>query len=317
MERLSLSNLGQTLAKQEPELAISFYKQAVNVVESIRQDSRNLPRESQELYTASVAFTYRNLADLLLTQGRTREAQEILELLKVQEASDYNPSKIQNPKSKIQLKLHPLEQQAIETFDKAIAQNQSLKLQDYETLNQPLKQNRDRLIQDGNAKETAIGNPQNLIADPNTILIQNLVINDKLWVIWTTKSGGTQAIVTPLPKAKLDETVKTFRKQIGTQNSDLKELQTTSQTLHNWLIPPALQTELTKTPKQHLIFSLDHVTRYIPIAALHNGTQYLTQRYQLSNITTTDTDTHDRLTTPQTTPPSPSAPPKPTQGLTP
>ena len=94
-----MSNLGQTLAKQEPELAISFYKQAVNVVESIRQDSRNLPRESQELYTATIAFTYRNLADLLLTQGRTREAQEILELLKVQEASDYNPSKIQNPKS--------------------------------------------------------------------------------------------------------------------------------------------------------------------------------------------------------------------------
>ena len=152
-ERISLNNLGSALSKQQPELAISFYKQAVNVVESIRQDSRNLPRETQELYTASIASTYRNLADLLLTQGRTREAQEILELLKVQESSDYNPSKIQNPKSKIQLKLHPLEQQAIETFDKAIAQNQSLKLQDYESLNQPLKQNRDSWSKTGTQKK--------------------------------------------------------------------------------------------------------------------------------------------------------------------
>ena len=79
-EGLSLSNIGSTREKQQqPELAIVFYKQSVNVREGIRQDLRKLPREQQESYTQTVADTYRSLADLLLSQGRVLEAQQPLE----------------------------------------------------------------------------------------------------------------------------------------------------------------------------------------------------------------------------------------------
>jgi hypothetical protein len=44
---------------------------------------------SNGFYTSSVAVAYRELANLLLIQGRTREAQSILELLKVQELQGY------------------------------------------------------------------------------------------------------------------------------------------------------------------------------------------------------------------------------------
>lgn len=89
-EGLWLSNLGITLAKQQqPELAIIFYKQSVSVRETIRGDPRQLPRESQEFYTQTVAGTYRRLADLLLSQGRVLEAQQVLELLKIQELRNY------------------------------------------------------------------------------------------------------------------------------------------------------------------------------------------------------------------------------------
>jgi hypothetical protein len=53
--------------------------------EGIRQDNRPLPREQQEAYTKTVESTYRKLADLLLSQGRLLEAQQVLELLKIQE----------------------------------------------------------------------------------------------------------------------------------------------------------------------------------------------------------------------------------------
>jgi tetratricopeptide (TPR) repeat protein len=66
-ERIALHNIGSTLVKQhQPELAIVFYKQSVNVTETMRQAGRRLPRELQESYTQSVAGTYRRLADLLL-----------------------------------------------------------------------------------------------------------------------------------------------------------------------------------------------------------------------------------------------------------
>ena len=70
-----MNNIGAVLEKQnQPDLAIAFYKQSVNVRETIRQDIAKLPRESQESYTKSVADTYRALANLLIQQRRLPEA---------------------------------------------------------------------------------------------------------------------------------------------------------------------------------------------------------------------------------------------------
>jgi tetratricopeptide (TPR) repeat protein len=78
-----LHNLGLVSEGQnQSEVAIEFYKQSVNVQETIRQGLRSLPRDVQESHTQSVAGTYRRLANLLTKQGETREAQQVLELLK-------------------------------------------------------------------------------------------------------------------------------------------------------------------------------------------------------------------------------------------
>ena len=61
----------------------------MNVREGIRSDIRSLAKDLQQSYTTTIAGTYRSLADLLLSQGRILEAQEVLELLKLQELEDY------------------------------------------------------------------------------------------------------------------------------------------------------------------------------------------------------------------------------------
>ncbi|NJM64285.1 MAG: tetratricopeptide repeat protein [Acaryochloris sp. RU_4_1] len=89
-EASTFSNIGSLLAEQkQPALAIFFYKQSVNIRESLRNDIRGLPKEIQQTYTQSVASAYRTLADLLLEQDRVLEAQQVLDLLKVQELEDY------------------------------------------------------------------------------------------------------------------------------------------------------------------------------------------------------------------------------------
>ena len=89
-EAKTFSYIGDLLKIQaNPELAIVFYKQAVNVYEAIRQNIQKLPSDLQQSYTKTVAVTYRSLADLLLQQDRVLEAQQVLDLLKVQELDDY------------------------------------------------------------------------------------------------------------------------------------------------------------------------------------------------------------------------------------
>ncbi len=294
-EAVTFANISYLLNPQQPDVAIVFYKQSVNLYESLRQDIRKLPRETQEAYTSSVAKTYRSLADILLTQGRTQEAQSILELLKVQELRGYGKDQ-DTISSPVHFPLHPSESQAIQAFEKTIA-SKKLTLATLNTIAQPLTQNRDRITQDMNNMPITIGNPQAVLkANPNAVLIQNLVVGDKIWVLWTNASGNTKAILVPnVTQKQLDETVETFRKQIGSPYSNLNQFKATSTQLYNWLIPPELQAELKTNPKQHLIFSLDHVTRYIPVAALFDGQRYLAQRYTLSNLITTDSDMSDRL----------------------
>ncbi|XGV97329.1 MAG: tetratricopeptide repeat protein [Leptolyngbya sp. BL-A-14] len=291
-----LTSLGSVFQKQEQsDVAIVLYKQSVNLRELIRKDIRKLPREAQEIYTSSAANTYRVLAALLLDQGRTREAQTILELLKVQEVRSYGTDQDTNSPT-VKLPLHPIESQALQIFEQAIA-SQSLSLQTLMALGQPLIQNRDRIIQESNNTPSPIGNPQAILnANPNALVIQNLIVGDNLWVLWTNASGKTTATFVPnFTEAELNSTVQAFRKQLGTPSSNLETLKATSNKLYNWLIPPQLQAELAKNPKQHLIFSLDHVTRYIPVAVLFDGNQYLAQRYILSNLVTMDSDMSDRL----------------------
>ncbi|NJM46243.1 MAG: DUF2225 domain-containing protein [Alkalinema sp. RU_4_3] len=279
-----LGVLADLFAQQaQPELAIAFYKQAVNLYESIRKDIRQLPREAQEKYTSSIATTYRRLADLLLEQGRIREAQEILDLLKVQDINSYDQANASIPN--VQISLQSPERQAINRFDRTIAQ--PLTTTTVQQLAQPLQETRDRLIQTGNTTASAIGNFDQLIQNPDSILIQNLFVDDQLWVIWSSRNGGSQRVVVPIPEKELRDRVTKLQTQLSDSSSEINDLQKTSETLYNWLIPSALREELQKNPKKQLIFSLDHVTRYIPPTVLYDGKQYLTERYQISTIVTT------------------------------
>ncbi|HLO86095.1 MAG TPA: CHAT domain-containing protein [Nostocaceae cyanobacterium] len=89
-EAATLKFLGDVLAVQnQPQLAIAFYKQSVNLTETIRQNLRTVSSNIQQTYTETVAERYRKLADLLLQQNRPAEAQEVLDLLKIQEVTDF------------------------------------------------------------------------------------------------------------------------------------------------------------------------------------------------------------------------------------
>jgi CHAT domain-containing protein/tetratricopeptide (TPR) repeat protein len=321
-EGLTLSNIGVLLEKQQqPELAIVFYKQSVNVRESIRQDLRKLPREQQESYTQTVADTYRSLADLLISQGRVLEAQQVLELLKIQELRDFTRnaraggetsgialSRIEEDILKkygtliaFGLKLYECEQQKCNILSQLRDQLDILTKQFNQDTNTFRKTLQERL-----AKDPALLEPEQLrntaaeivTAEPGTILVYPLVLKDKIRILLATRAGEKGVVFRtfeiPVTQQQLWEKVSQFRTQLSNPNGE-KELKATSQELYNWLIKP-LEGEIKDKNVRHLVFSLDRSTRYIPMAALFDGKQYLIERYGISTVLNAGlTDVKDRL----------------------
>jgi CHAT domain-containing protein len=309
----ALNGLASLKSEQNnTELAIVFYKQAVNEIETVRQDLRQLPKQQQEAYTRKVEDIYRRLADLLLAQGRILEAQQALELLKIQEIRNYTRNASAGEQTS-GVATNPVETQVLQThgtliaFGQKVADceqskcNQLSQLLDQrealstefnravEALEQTIRDNRrdDRIFTD---PTQLFGNPDRIVsAQPGTILLQTLVLPDRLWVLWASKGGVTKSIAVPIGQKQLSETVLKFRQLLQNPTSDIQELQATGKQLYDWLIPKELQAEFAANSIQHFVFSLDHVTRYIPMAALFDGKQYLTQRYTLSTITSTNT----------------------------
>jgi CHAT domain-containing protein/Flp pilus assembly protein TadD len=325
-EGLTLSNLGAFYeAQNQPELAIVLYKQSVIVREGIRQDLRVLERELQQSYTETVAGTYRRLADLLLSQDRIFEAQQVLELLKLQEIQEFTRS--QRARGELpKVVLLPKEQEIIDSYGKLVAFAQNI--QKCEQTNCPqlaeLRNQRDDLKrqynQDVKQLETAIRqrtaeDDQFLLptafnqtadrviqasdkynSEPGTAVIYPLILQDKLWLLWATEGKviGKREI-TNVGREQLNKEVLKLRFLLQDPNSDVAELQKTARQLYDWLIKP-IEAELEAGNIHHLAFSLDRATRYIPMAVLFDGKQYLIQKYTITTIIAAQfTDTQDRL----------------------
>ncbi|XGV98378.1 MAG: CHAT domain-containing protein [Leptolyngbya sp. BL-A-14] len=324
-ERRTLSYLGDLYRQHQPGLAIAFYKQSVNVSEAIRQDIRVLSRDAQESYTQTVAPTYRSLADVLLSQGRILEAQQVLERLKIQEIRQFTRGA--SAAQQTGVTLTPTEDTILKEHGTLIAFGQQVyeckqsRCPQLSHLNdelQSLTQQYNQTIQsfaptirERRAQDEGFLDPTKLLpkaraivdAQPGTVLIYPLVLKDKIWLIWASRGGVVKSVQVPVSEQQLGETVLKFRQSLQSPILGTKAVKATGNTLYNWLIKP-LEPELTANHIQHLVFSLDRVTRYIPMSALFNGSQYLIENYTIHTVLSADlTDTRDRpALSPRTTP---------------
>jgi CHAT domain-containing protein len=306
----TLAELGR-LFQSQPELAIVFYKQAVNTYESIRQNLRTLSQEQQQSYTETVADTYRQLAKLLIEQKRLPEAQAVIELLKLRELRDYTRDVgINNPGISLakieEAVLNQILQQfaTVNNFSQTLVKCEQEKCAQLEKLRRQrdqlntairgeFKQHRVVLARHFATEGSLTPEKLNAVAreivnaQPGTVLIYPLVLKDKVQFLLALKAGDRAVTFRPfetqVSAETLFNTIQTFRQQLGTPGH-LKALQATSQQLYTWLIKP-LESELDPATVKHIVVAPDSITRYIPLAALYDGKQYLVQRYSISTIT--------------------------------
>ncbi|WP_178381688.1 CHAT domain-containing protein [[Phormidium ambiguum] IAM M-71] len=306
-----------------PVTAITYYKQAINEIEQVRGKISGLPVALQKSFLQAIqsvdriktADIYRELADLLMTQGRILEAQQVLELLKTEELREYTRS---GSTSNTNLVLNQTETKIIQENGSLIQFGQKLfecQLTQCNQLSQLLDK-RDVLISQFNqkvqtiekeirerrAQDDAFFDPNKISktkeiveSQPATVLIYPLVLEDKVWLLLASPGGVVKTVEVPVNRRELGETVVKFRQLLQQPNSSVSEIQATGKKLYDWLIKP-LETELKTSNVQNLIFSLDRVTRYIPMSALFDGEKYLIENYNISTVLSADlTDMRDRL----------------------
>ncbi|NJN12116.1 MAG: tetratricopeptide repeat protein [Richelia sp. RM1_1_1] len=328
------AGLGRVYAElNQPNVAITHYKEAINRIEEVRSGIKLLTPDLQASFLESIvdfdngkiADTYRELAELLITQGRQAEARQVLDLLKIQEIRDFASAKTDTT-AKPQLTITESEKKIQTESESIIALSRQIsecdrtnckersKLNDKLTVvidefNQQLK-TIDKEIETSLGKDRAtldpkdLGEAANIVrAQPDTVMIYPFVLEDKLWLLLYSGKAAKKFEV-KVNRDELGNTVKQFRdlmKECETRAycgaEDIAKIKPVSQKLYSWLIKP-LEGELQENKVKNLVFALDRVTRYIPMSALYDGKQYLIENYTIYNVLSASlTDTTAQLPT--------------------
>ncbi len=283
-EGVWLSYMGSLLAAQnQPELAIVFYKQSVNVRESIRDNIQGLPQDQQQSFTDTIADDYRELADLLLQQNRILEAQEVLDLLKLQELQDYELRVRGTADTRLGLDFWEAEQAILDRFFTQLSINPQFDFNAF-IASPDIVANVQQLQQNARGQNLnpaqLIRLQDNLQQAGNAALLYPLILDDRLELVLVTPDGLINETV-PVDRLTLNAAIVGFRQDITDRFSDPRA---NAQQLYEWLMQPIID-DLEASGVDTILYAADGALRYIPIAALHDGNQWLTERFTINHIT--------------------------------
>ncbi|MGA9061357.1 MAG: tetratricopeptide repeat protein [Terracidiphilus sp.] len=293
-------------------LAIFFGKQAVSLLQQMRVNMQGLDQQSQSSFLSSNGDYYHDLANLLIDQGRLPEAQQVLDLLKQQEYSDYvrgEAAKTLSP-----LALTPAEKQAEDDYVNSTRQIVSLgeqwsqlknmasrtpeQEQQFQQLSEQLNlaskglndyyarlymlfgENSDANKQVADVKGDVSLLKQTIARMPHTVALYTLVGGDRYGVIVITGSTAA-AREYAITQKDLNQKVASFQQALRDPHSDAKPL---AHELYKILVGP-IKADLDQAQAQTLVWSLDGALRYVPMAALYDGKQYMVERYSTVTIT--------------------------------
>ncbi len=123
--------------------------------------------------------------------------------------------------------------------------------------------------------------------DPTAAVIYPVVLSNRLEVIVSLPSSSSdrkseQILVhhsIPVSQKEVKETTTEMRQTLETRST--YDFMPSSQKVYDWIIRP-IESELTKHQVKNLVFVLDNPLGNIPMEALHDGKQYLIQKYNVS-----------------------------------
>lgn len=116
--------------------------------------------------------------------------------------------------------------------------------------------------------------------DASSALIYPIILRDRIEVILSIPGQPLRHYATNLPQTEVEITIRLLRQSLRRTSFETERLPI-AQKIYTWLLQPAID-DLQARNIQTLVFILDGSLRNIPMAALHDGKQYLIEKYQIA-----------------------------------
>lgn len=313
-------NLMETWAPVNPQVAVFYGKQAVNGYQALRRSLQQTQGQGARRYVNQLSDKFRFLADLLIGLGRLAEAEDVLQMLKEEEFSEFvlrDAAEIKGLRRRVRLTAK--EQRLIDRYILLATRateigEQFRRLEDKrssltslgKTLSVDDEATYGRLstqVADINAA-FALFLDKELVNEVGTSGADTIAADRRLQNEVREWSGGTVALYTVVTEnryrvvltsptvqidrrteisaAVLNKKIFAFRKALEDANVDPRPL---GKELYDILVKP-IEKDLAAAGARTLVWSLDGTLRYIPMAALSpDGRTYLVERYQNVTIT--------------------------------
>ncbi len=293
----------------KPLLALFYGKQTINLFQILRGNIQSLNKEQQKTYLSKVEPAYRFVTDLLISQGRLAEAHQTLNLFRDQQFFDFN--RIAESKASlltltareaiyIQLYEHHTTRladifQQLRALKLKVGEENAKQLPEYQALDKQriaatnefkafLKNLETDLAQADPQKDKTEEIPdtrelQRSLRDLQAqttqlpVVVYTLVGEDNFHALVVT-AESIFAVSQPIKGDLLNEKALDLWALLQSDKYDPLVL---SQQLYATVFKP-IEAHLPKNTST-IIWMLDGNLRYVPMGALHDGKQYLVERY--------------------------------------
>jgi len=284
--------------------AIFCWKLAVNEIESLRTRIAQLDGVLERSFLRQNQDDFRALANALIALGRLPEAQHVLTMIKEHEL--FSLARIDARNTRVPLtvleahwvrrgwrilcRTHASLDNARRAVTAGESKTESLRAK-IAAAGRDLDAVFEELLADFAASEAppdrrealpagsdAAASPANQMSMPGNALLQYVLMPDRRELcIILTKTDLLREFRVALGDGELNSLVFTMREALQNRSD---EYLSAAQRLHALLIAPML--DVLDTPDiTTLVLSLDGVLRYLPMAALHDGSRYLVERFAL------------------------------------
>ena len=122
------------------------------------------------------------------------------------------------------------------------------------------------------------------VKDSQTAFLNTIILTNQTTVFLTLGNGEIKKSVIQINSNDFINKVNDFRASLEKfRDAEIGYNTTLSQEIYNWLVKP-FENELATSKIKTLVFVHDGILRSIPMAALHDGKQYLIQKYAVATI---------------------------------
>ncbi len=324
--KLELARIYRDL--KQPNKAAPLYQEVIANTESKRKNIRTLSADLQKSFvqdTIDLDNTrredlYREYASVLLSLDRIAEAQQVLDLLKVQELAKFvqtsrsvvdgfAPSSTASPvqgdrqhyeellatavsdgKELEELRKTPQDQRTTvkkQRLTELAKRETELNTYFNQFVDSPEvtatveKLNRASNVRNVNLE--SIKQVSNMLKKiPNSVLLYPFILEDRIELILTTADAPPIRRTVKVTRSDLSKKILQFLSDVSDPSSE--DVKKSSQELYNILILP-IEADLNQAGTKTIIYAPDGLLRYVPISALYDGKQWLVERYATNIIT--------------------------------